>query len=76
MTTWGDHGFAQVTAAEIDAEPPATAADWLAVEPEDRHPGGFEPRQYVTEISVPASDDGRQALYSPGLSEHEPEAGP
>jgi hypothetical protein len=72
MTTWSDHGSARVTAAEIDAEPPATAADWLAVTPEDRHPGGFEPRQYVTEISVPAFDDGRQALYAPGLSEPEP----
>ena len=73
MTTQGGHGSAQVMAAEIDAEPPATAADWLAVTPEGRHPGGFEPRQYVTEISVPTFDDGRQALYSPGLSE--PEAG-
>jgi hypothetical protein len=28
--------------------------------------------QYVTEISVPSFDDGRQALHSPGLSEPEP----
>jgi hypothetical protein len=27
--------------------------------------------QYVTEISVPSFDDGRRALYSPGLSEPE-----
>jgi hypothetical protein len=73
MTTRSGHGPAQVSAAEIDAELPAAAADWLAVTPENRHPGGFEPRQYVTEVSVPTFDDGRQALYSPGLSE--PEAG-
>ncbi len=37
----------------------------------DRH----QPREYVTEISVPSFDDGRQALYSPGLHEPGPEAG-
>ena len=31
-----------------------------------------QPREYVTEVSAPVFDDGRQALYSPGLSEPEP----
>jgi hypothetical protein len=67
-----------VPAAQTDAERSATAADWLAVGPQDRHPCGLEPREYATEISVPRfGDDGRQALYSPGLREPgpEPEAG-
>jgi len=47
----------------IDLEPPA--ADWLEVWPEDRHPYGFEPRSYVTEVSVPGfGDDGIQRLHS------------
>ena len=29
---------------DIDAEPSATAADWLEVAPGDRHPYGFERR--------------------------------
>ncbi len=38
-------------------------------EPEaDEH----QAREYVTEVSVPSFDDGRQALYSPGLSDPEP----
>ena len=37
---------------DIDSEPAATAADWLEVGPEDRHPYGFEPRACVTEISL------------------------
>jgi hypothetical protein len=68
----------QMTAEQIDAEAAATAADWLAIGPRDRHPCGFEAREYVTEISVPHfGDGGRQALYSPGLREPapEPEAG-
>ncbi len=33
------------TLADIDAEPPASAADWLIPDVTDRHPeGGFEPR--------------------------------
>ena len=67
-----------VTAEQTGAEAAATAADWLAIGPLDRLPCGFERRAYVTEISVPRfSDDGRQALYSPGLRElgPEPEAG-
>jgi hypothetical protein len=32
------------------------------------------PRAHVTEISVPESGDGRQALYVPGLPELGPEA--
>jgi hypothetical protein len=32
-----------ISAEEIDREPPATAADWLEVGPEDRHSYGFEP---------------------------------
>jgi hypothetical protein len=35
-------------------------------------PAAGEPDEYVTEISVPSFDDGRQALYSPELSEPEP----
>ena len=31
--------------ADIDLEPPATAAEWLEAGPEDRHPYGFEPRE-------------------------------
>jgi hypothetical protein len=31
--------------------------------------------QYVTEISAAPFDDGRQALYSPGLRKPDPEAG-
>ena len=47
-------------------------------EPEDQGTSlspvpGFEPREYVTEISVPDFGDGRQALYSPGLREPGPE---
>jgi len=50
---------------DIDLEPPATAADWLEPGPEDRHPYGFEPRTYVTEISVPDfGDGGIQRLHS------------
>jgi hypothetical protein len=49
---------------DIDLEPPATAADWLEPGPEDRHPYGFEPRIYVTEISVPSFGDGVQRLHS------------
>ena len=67
-----------VTAEQTTAEPAASAADWLAIGPQHRHPCGFEPREYITEISVPRfGDDGRQALYSPGLREPgpEPEAG-
>lgn len=67
-----------VTAEQIGAEASATAADWLAIRLQDRHPCGFEPREYVTEVSVPRfGDGGRQALYSPGLREPgpEPEAG-
>lgn len=63
-----------VTAEQITAEPAATAADWLAIGPLDRHPCGSEPCEYVTEISVPRfGNGGRQALYSPGLREPEPE---
>jgi hypothetical protein len=29
---------------EIDTEPSADAADWLALDPSDLHPYGFEPR--------------------------------
>ncbi len=29
---------------DIDAQPPASAADWLEVHPGDRHPYGLEPR--------------------------------
>jgi hypothetical protein len=60
MTTWSDHSFSQCSAADCDhdlREPRAA---------------GHPPREYVTEISVPPFDDGRQALYSPGLSEPEP----
>jgi hypothetical protein len=67
-----------VTAEQTGAEAAATAADWLAIGPRDRQPCGSGPREYVTEISVPRlGDDGRQALYSPGLREPgpEPEAG-
>jgi hypothetical protein len=32
--------------ADIDSEPPASAADWLEMAPEDRHPDGFEPRAW------------------------------
>ena len=67
-----------VPAEQTAAETAATAADWLAIGPLDRHPCGSGPREYVTEISVPRfGDDGRQALYSPGLREPgpEPEAG-
>jgi hypothetical protein len=67
-----------VTAQQTAAEAAPTAADWLAIGPLDRHPCGFEPREYITEISVPRfGDDGRQALYAPGLREPrpEPEAG-
>jgi hypothetical protein len=48
----------------IDLVPPAAAADWLGIGPQDRHPYGFEPRSYVTEISVPSFDDGIQRLCS------------
>lgn len=43
---WQDQGRTRDVAAYlIDHEPAATAADWLAVHPEDRHPeGGFEPQ--------------------------------
>jgi hypothetical protein len=54
---------------DIDLEPAATAAaaaaDWLEPGPEDRHPYGFEPDAYVTEISVPdVGDNGVQRLHS------------
>jgi hypothetical protein len=67
-----------VTGGQTGAEPPATATHRVTPGPQDRHPYGFEAREYVTEISVPDfGDDGRQALYSPGLREPgpEPEAG-
>ena len=32
------------TLADIDAEPPASAADWLTPDVTDRHPFSFEPR--------------------------------
>ncbi len=34
----------EISAEEIDNELPASAADWLEMAPEDRHPYGFEPR--------------------------------
>jgi hypothetical protein len=37
-------------------------------------PGQDAPREHVTEISVPESGDGRQALYAPGSAKPEPEA--
>lgn len=68
---------------DMDLEPPAIAADWLEPGPEDRHPYGFEPRTYVTEISVPDfGDGGIQRLCSHmrepeplPMPEAEPEAG-
>jgi hypothetical protein len=63
MTTWSDHSFSQRSGAERDHDPGESRA------------GEHSPGQYVTEISVPSFDDGRQALYSPGLREPEPEAG-
>jgi hypothetical protein len=59
---------AEAWAGDIDECPSATAAEWLAVAPEDRHPDGFEPRVDPASIS-------EQALYADlGLPEPEPEA--
>jgi len=50
---------------DIDSAPSVSAADWLEPGPEDRHPDGFEPRAYITEISVPTlGDGGVQRLHS------------
>jgi hypothetical protein len=63
VTTWTDHPFSQRSGPDCHDD--------------SREPRDYEeqPREYVTEISVPSFDDGRQALYSPGLREPEPEAG-
>jgi hypothetical protein len=61
MTTWSDHSFSQRPGADRDHGQREPCA------------GELQPREYVTEVSVPWFDDGRQALYVPGLSEPEPE---
>jgi hypothetical protein len=72
------------SAAEIDNDPPATAAEWLEAGPEDRlpgvckrytlledrHPYGFEPR------IDPASISDRDLLACLGMPDPEPEAEP
>jgi hypothetical protein len=58
------------SAAEIDNDPPATAAEWLEAGPEDRHPYGFEPR------IDPASISDRGLLACLGMPDPEPEAEP
>ena len=63
MTTWTDHPFSQR---------PGPDCHYASREPRADEE---QPREYVTEISVPPFDDGRQALYSPGLREPDPEAG-
>lgn len=60
MTTWTDHPFSRRSGPDCHYDSPEPRAD------EQR------PREYVTEIFVPPFDDGRQALYSPALSEPEP----
>ena len=59
MTIWSDYSFSKWSGPDRDHDPESRA---------DEH----QPREYVTEVSVPSFDDGRQALYSPGLSEPEP----
>jgi hypothetical protein len=60
MTTWSDHSFSKRSGPDRDHDPRESRAD------------EHQPREYVTEISVPPFDDGPRALYSPGLSEPEP----
>jgi hypothetical protein len=60
MTTWSDYPRSRWSGPERDPDPREPRA------------GGHRPREYVTEISVPSFDDGRQALCSPGLAQPEP----
>jgi len=60
MTTWSDHSFSQRSGPDCHYD------SWEPRADEE------QPREYVTEVSVPSFDDGRQALYSPGLSDPEP----
>lgn len=41
----------QITAEEIDNEPPATAEQWLTSDASDRHPGGFDPPPFYPELA-------------------------
>ncbi len=60
MTTWTDHPFSQRSGPDCPYDSQEPRAD------------EEQPCEYVTEISAPPFDDGRQALYSPALSEPEP----
>ena len=65
MTTWSDYPCSRRPGPDRDQD---------SLEP---GAGEHQPREYVTEISVPDfGDDGRQALYAPGLAEPEPGARP
>jgi hypothetical protein len=54
-TAGGDYGMTSMESdRDIDSEPPATAEDWLRIDPEDRHPeGGFEPAARWSACSDP-----------------------
>ncbi len=61
MTTWSDDPCSRRPGPDRDHDPREPRA------------GQHQPGEPVTEVSVPAFDDGRQALFSPGLAG--PEAG-
>ena len=63
MTTWTDHPVRQRPGPDRHDDSRESRAE------------EEQPREYVTEISAPPFDDGRQALYSRVLREPEPEAG-
>lgn len=64
----------EISAEEIDNEPPATATEWLEMAPEDRHPYGFEPR--VWERQGRTVDTAELHLDEAGFPEGYQGAGP
>lgn len=61
-------------AADIDAEPSATAEDWLTMHPSDRHPEGFEPDTWTRgQVAYILTLEGE--VVAAGFVVREPEAG-
>ena len=49
----------EISAEEIDCEPPATANEWLALHATDGHSSGFEPSApSITEMSITEQEAG------------------